>query len=486
MRIGIKYRLFLAMFAATAAVVLCMWLIMQWSIDRGFLRYVNTIEQQRLVSLAGELEQVYAEQGGWDFLRQDQASWLQLLVHTLPTDTADPEQARRLERRLERLIARENQTDEGREAPGTWRFERRVVVLDADRRVVVSPRGVEGYAAIELQPLRRGAETVGYLGLVPRTRTYDSHQFQFVRQQKLALALIAAAALLISTLIALPLASRLVRPIRNLAAATRRLSAGAYDTRVPVHATDELGQLARDFNNMALVLEKNEQDRRQWVADISHELRTPLAVLRGEIEALQDGIRSTSPAALHSLHAEVLRLGRLVDDLYQLSLSDLGALSYRKVELDLTAAIREVVAQFEAPYQAKGLTLAADLAAAPPVLMVGDPERLHQLMANLLDNSLKYTDSGGRVELSLEPGPGLALIHLRDSSPGVPRAELERIFQRLYRLEGSRQRATGGAGLGLAICRNIVEAHEGLITARVSPLGGLWITIELPVPGEQG
>ncbi|MFH7325973.1 ATP-binding protein [Desulfurivibrio sp. C05AmB] len=481
MRIGIKYRLFLAMFAATAAVVLCMWLIMQWSIDRGFLRYVNTIEQQRLVSLAGELEQVYAEQGDWDFLRRDQASWLQLLVHTLPTDTADPEQARRLERRLERLIARENQAEEGRETPGTWRFERRVVVLDADRGVVVSPRGVEGYAAIELQPLRRGAETVGYLGLVPRTRTYDSHQFQFVRQQKLALALIAGAALLISTLIALPLASRLVRPIRNLAAATHRLSAGAYDTRVPVHDTDELGQLARDFNNMALVLEKNEQDRRQWVADISHELRTPLAVLRGEIEALQDGVRSTTPAALHSLHAEVLRLGRLVDDLYQLSLSDLGALTYRKQELDLTATIREAVAQYESPYLAKGITLAAELAAAPPVPMVGDPERLHQLFANLLDNSLKYTDSGGRVELSLEPGPGLAVIHLRDSAPGVPPAELERIFQRLYRLEGSRRRATGGAGLGLAICRNIVAAHEGLITARVSPLGGLWITIELPV-----
>jgi len=199
----------------------------------------------------------------------------------------------------------------------------------------------------------------------PWNRTfYDVHQLQFVRQQKLALALIAGVTLLVSALIALPLAKRLVRPIRALAAATRRLSAGEYAIRVPVMATDELGQLARDFNSLALTLEKNEQARRQWVADISHELRTPLAVLRGEVEALQDGVRRTTPETLHSLHAEVMRLSRMVDDLHQLALSDVGALTYRKCTVNLVEELREAADSFRSRFEGKGITLTADLPSA--------------------------------------------------------------------------------------------------------------------------
>jgi two-component system, OmpR family, sensor histidine kinase BaeS len=481
MRIGIKYRLFLAILAATATVVLCMWLIMQWSIDRGFLRYVNTLEQQRLDVLAMELERNYGEHDSWDFLRESPAAWLQLMVRALPAHLAEPGQVRRLERRLERALDGDSQPRETTGSSGSWLFERRVVVLDAARRAVVSPRGGDGGPA--LKPLRLDGRTIGYLGLVPRPGTYDSHQLQFVRQQKAALTLIAGAILLISALIALPLASRLVRPIRTLAAATHLLSAGVYSTRVPLLATDEIGQLARDFNSLALILEKNEKARRQWVADISHELRTPLAVLRGEIEALQDGIRPTSPAALGSLHAEVLRLGWLVDDLYQLSLSDLGAMTYRKREVNLTDLIREAIEPFQSPCQNKGISLVADFSATPPIKVVADPERLHQLFRNLLENALKYTDAGGRVELRLEPGRDKAVIHVLDSTPGVPTAETERIFDRLYRIKDANRRTAAGAGLGLAICRNIVEAHEGSIGAKASPLGGLWITIELPTAG---
>ena len=137
-----------------------------------------------------------------------------------------------------------------------------------------------------MRPLRHNGRVVGYLGLLPRKGLTDLHQLRFVRQQKLALALVAGLMLLVSALLALPVANRLVRPIRALAVGTRRLSAGSYVTRVPVDSGDELGQLARDFNALALVLEKNEQARRQWVADISHELRTPLAILRGEIEVV--------------------------------------------------------------------------------------------------------------------------------------------------------------------------------------------------------
>jgi two-component system sensor histidine kinase BaeS len=346
---------------------------------------------------------------------------------------------------------------------------------------------VVGPAAIpvnmELKPLRHRDRVVGYLGLLPRRRLSDERQLRFLKEQKLALSLVAGMVVLLAAGLSLPLANRLVRPIRALAAATNRLAAGEFATRVPVASSDELGHLARDFNALALTLEKNEQARRQWMADISHELRTPLAVLRGEIEAIQDGVRQSSPAAIRSLHGEVMRLARLVDDLYQLSLSDLGALTYRKENLDLTEVLAEALDSFRPDFARKEIALRAELPAREEFPLFADRERLRQLFANLLGNTLKYTDPGGALEVRLEQRGGLATVHFRDTAPGVPEAELERLFDRLYRVEGSRSRASGGAGLGLAICRNIVLAHEGSIAALPSPLGGVWIKVELPLSG---
>ncbi len=480
LRISIKYRLFLAMLAATAVVVGCMYLIVQWSFNRGFVQYVNTLEQERLENLAGELQQAYAESGSWEFLRHDPVAWLRLMVRTLPPGLVDARRLGRLERRLERRAER-GESVPSREPPPdlAQKFEMRVLLLDADRQPVFGPPAPPGIA---LRPLQEEGKIIGYLGLVPRHGLGDAHQLRFVRQQKLALVLVAVVMLLVSALIALPLAKRLVRPLRALAEATHRLAAGEYATRVEVASRDELGRLARDFNALALTLEKNEVSRRQWVADISHELRTPLAVLRGEVEALQDGVRQPTPESIASLHGEILHLGRLVDDLYQLALSDLGALNYRKQELDLGALVTEVAAGYRENFDQHRLELAVN-APEQPLPVFADPERLHQLFANLLENSLRYTDPGGRLAITLAEQPQGVTVDLCDSAPGVAKADLDKLFERLYRAEGSRSRATGGAGLGLAICRNIVEAHGGTIGARPSPLGGVWIRVELSLSG---
>jgi two-component system sensor histidine kinase BaeS len=248
-----------------------------------------------------------------------------------------------------------------------------------------------------------------------------------------------------------------------------------------VTSQDELGQLASDFNLLALTLQQNETTRRQWIADISHELRTPLTVLRGEIEALQDGVRPLTAAALASLHGETLRLGRLVDDLYQLSLSDLGALQYRKEPLAPQALLLAALEPLRPLFAAKGITLRADFAPDSDGEILADPQRLHQLFANLLDNALKYTDAPGTLELSMTRRGRNLRIELCDSAPTVAAADLERLFERLYRVESSRNRETGGAGLGLAICRNIAAAHQGTLTAHPSPLGGLCLTLTLPL-----
>jgi two-component system, OmpR family, sensor histidine kinase BaeS len=510
MKIMIKYRLFLAMLAATVAVVVCMFLIMQWSIGRGFLAYVNTIEIERMERLAEVLEQDYTAQGNWEFLRGDPMVWFRIVESTLPREAGDPERSERRERRFQHKL-KATEADQARQdlnqrqqhlarrdlnpaVPGfpnrtglklpprpPHRFESRVILLDSGRNRIVGPAGELG--RVNLKKIVSQGRVVGYLGMLPRQRLTDTHQLLFVQQQKLAMALIAGVMLLISAAISLPLANRLVLPIRRLAASMHRLASGEFDTRVAVGPQDELGQLARDFNTLALSLGNTEQARRQWVADISHELRTPLSILRGEIEAIQDGVRQAGPDSMRSLHAEVMRLSRLVDDLYQLSLSDIGALSYRKINLDLRSLLADAVTSFRPEFAQKGIEVRTELAAEGNCTVFADPGRLHQLFDNLMDNALKYTDPGGVFSLRLECRGHLASIVLADSAPGVGADDLERIFDRLYRVESSRNRALGGAGLGLAICRNIVEAHEGKISALPSPLGGVQIRIELPVTG---
>lgn len=489
MRIMIKYRLFLAMLAATGAVVIVMYLIMQWSIGRGFLTYVNTIEKERVEKLALVLEQSYAPRGSWEFLTENPGTWFSLIEATLPREWADAEGNARRERRLARQAQALKEhgfpslTTQQVPPRAPHRFESRVLLLDAAHRRLAGPPPDPN--RMTLKKLTSDGQVVGYLGLLTRLRLTDTHQLMFVQQQQLALGLIAAVTLLVSAALSLPLANRLVRPIKQLAASLHRLASGEFETRVPVGPLDELGQLARDFNTLAFALEKNEQARRLWVADISHELRTPLSILRGEIEAIQDGVREAGPESMRSLHSEVMRLSRLVEDLYQLSLCDIGALSYRKGDYDLAEILGDCVAAFVQEFEQKGIALKAELPLPGQCPVFADDIRLQQLFDNLLDNSLKYTDQGGELSVRLECQGNRARITLADSAPGVTPEELKRLFDRLYRVENSRNRALGGAGLGLAICKSIVEAHEGTIDAFASPTGGIQISIELPLTGSR-
>lgn len=487
-KIRIQYKLFLAMLAAAGGVVVCMFLVMRWSFDRGFLNYVKTMELTRLDALASELEEGYAGEGSWRFLQEDPRRWREMLTDSLPDrlrespppgstgeglsgERGEPSRPRRGQR-----MAAGRMPPEWARHPG-----RRFVLLDAGKNRIFGPSELPGDLA--LKPLMRGGETVGYVGWVPSRILSDAHQLRFVREQKQAFALIALAMVCGAALLSFPLAHRMVKRIGDLAEATHRLASGKYDVRVEVSSSDELGRLARDFNTLALTLEKNEQARRQWVADISHELRTPLSVLRGEIEAMQDGIRAATPEAIGGLHGEVMKLSRLVDDLYELSLSDIGALTYRMSDTDLASVLHQALDLYRSEFADKNISLETDLSPGPAIPLFADADRLHQLFSNLLENSLKYTDPGGRLRVRIERDGETATIHFQDSAPGVAGTETGKLFDRLYRVEGSRSRATGGAGLGLAICRNIVEAHKGTITALSSPLGGLWVRVELPVSG---
>jgi two-component system sensor histidine kinase BaeS len=477
MKISITYRLFLSILTATSLAILLLFLIMWWSIDRGFYQYLSTLDQGRLVQMAGSLEQAYAEHRNWDFLRDRPDSWIGRFL-SIPPES-------------EGVSGKAQEPGQGGDSKhptttplkATTRSGGPLVILDAERKPVFGflKEGEEAH----FRPIIYQGLTVGYVGLLSPKRFLHPMQVRFLSRQKLALALAAACMVIAVIFISLPLARRLVKPIKAMAGATHDIASGRYATRVPILSSDELGRLARDFNNMALTLEKHEKEQRQWIADISHELRTPVAVLRGEIEALLDGVRPITSEAIGSLHGETLRLNRLLEDLYQLSLSDIGALTYRKEDIDLAEILKDSIESYKAEFARKHIRLNTDIQKRLDVTVFADKERLHQLFSNLLDNSLKYTDREGELSIRLAYRDDQALIDFQDSSPGVSPDELERLFDRLYRSEHSRKRTSGGAGLGLAICKNIAEAHDGTITAYPSTLGGVMITVTIPVVGRR-
>jgi two-component system sensor histidine kinase BaeS len=349
----------------------------------------------------------------------------------------------------------------------------RLLLLDANRRVLIGRTELASRAV--LKPIARDGATVGYLGYVPRTALLESIESLYLARQHLTFGVLAAAMLAASLLLGAGVSYWITRRIRRLAATAQALIAGDYAQRLPARGNDELAQLARDLNVLAQTLQNARRSRQQWIADISHELRTPLSILRGEIEALQDGVRPLDQASIGSLAAEAARLARLVEDLHTLSLSDLGALSYHKEPVDLAEMIEDVIDPQRRALAERGLRIETDL--APNSMIVGDADRLSQLFANLLQNSSRYTDAPGTISVRLRRDAGRILIDWEDSAPGVPDQELARLTERLYRVEGSRSRAGGGSGLGLAIARALVEGHGGTMSAHASALGGLAIRI---------
>jgi len=476
MKMGITYRLFFLILCATGLAILFLILIMWWSINRGFYQYLGTVDQKKLAQVMDDLGKKYEQQGNWDFLKHSPPRWnasgampfLEPEMNRPPLFAPDKNGHYNNPPMEPRLMGK----------PPNGPF----VILNADKKPIHGsyPQNEE----VNLHPIIVRDNIVGYVGLLSPKHFLHPMQVQFLSQQKLALFMGAMGMVLIIIIISFPLARRLVKPIRAMAAATHDIASGKYTTRISFSTTDELGQLARDFNAMALTLEKNEKERRQWVVDISHELRTPVAVLQGEIEALLDGIHDVTPEMIRSLHVETLRLKRLVEDLYQLSLSDLGALTYRKENLDLVEVLRDSIESYREEFSRKGIALKENISRNANAISFADRERLNQLFANLLENSLRYTNPGGSLEIVTEIGDDFITIEFQDSKPGVSAQDIERLFERFYRVEGSRNRDSGGAGLGLTISKKIVDAHEGIISAHSSPLGGLLIRISIPVFGE--
>jgi two-component system sensor histidine kinase BaeS len=290
----------------------------------------------------------------------------------------------------------------------------------------------------------------------------------------------ALAAAVTATLASLFVARRIVRPLRLMRAATRRIAAGRYDERVPAESEDELGGLAESFNAMARTLQATEQRRLDLISDVSHELRTPLSTIEGYMEGLVDGVVEPSDETWALVHAEAERLRRLVDDLQQLSRVEAGRLALWEGSVGPEEAIRQVAARLAPLFDAKGITLKIEIRKGLlPVL--ADPDRLAQVLTNLLSNALRHTLAGGRVTAEAEPRKGRVLFRISDTGEGIAAEHLPHVFERFYRGDRARSRGDGGAGLGLAISKALVEAMGGEIRAESEGQGrGAVFSFTLP------
>jgi two-component system sensor histidine kinase BaeS len=337
----------------------------------------------------------------------------------------------------------------------------------------------------EHRPVLLNGTKIAEVRLLPRPSIPTSVEATFLQRQYRTMILAAGVLLAAALLVAGLVARQWVRPLLEIRAATTRIARGEHTVRLTDTRGDEIGDVMRAVNRMTEDLARLEDARRRWIAEIAHELRTPIAILRGELEALEDGVRPLAQGAIASLRDEVLRLGSLVEDLHLLALSDLKALPYHPESVDAGELLERTVSRFQKRAEAQDLTLAYEPPLSEPPQLEVDARRIEQVLGNLLDNSFKYTDSPGAIRIALRSIAGTVDISVEDTPPGIPEDEVERIFDPLYRLDPARRRATGGSGLGLAICRAIVTAHGGSIEAYPSSLGGLGITIRLPAAKDQ-
>lgn len=457
MQLKISTRLQLAIVLVVGLTALLVTVASRWNLERAFVGYLDQLAIERFEEVLPRLEQAYSAHGDWDAMVDSRRLWFKVLRG----DTARDDQSRQ-------------SFDTSLDTTGAFS---RLGLRKADGDWIAGYRGTQ--KLLRREPIVVRGQTVGWLVLAPFTDVAHEGSQRFIEAQWRVTAIVALLAIALAAVGSWWVTRQLLAPITQMAHAATRLSAGHYDLRINARTDDSIGQLANDFNTLAATLQRNESLRRDFFADISHDLRTPLAVLTGELDALEDGVRPLNPEAVRSLQTEANHLKELVERLHELALSDVGALAYRMEALDLSELVRQAVEALRGDLEKKGLTASVSTP-REPAMVQGDKARLNQLLRNLLHNSGRYTDAPGQVTVSLDDFEGGWRLEVADSAPGVSTAQFDRLFERFFRVEASRNRATGGAGLGLAIARNIVQAHGGTIGARPSSLGGLAIRVWVP------
>lgn len=492
MILGIKNKLILALLLANGLPAFAIYWITTETFSSNFQEYIHRSEAQKLQPFMNALASRYQKDASWQWIQDDHREWRSIIHRHMFSSEGPPfrpEGRRGPPRNLNESGSASGETRAPRapfsrppQGRSAFSFDPNVLLRDTEQNLIIGRReSVDSatWLAIELN-----GKVVGELGLLRRSGLTDELDVFFVEQQKYTFAAFAVGMVFIALLVAILLANHFIKPLQRIGEGVNRLASGDYNQRLETDNTDELRQLASDINTLAEALDKAKQLRQSWIADISHELRTPVTILQGELEAMLDGVIETDREAILSLQAEALRLGSLINDLHELSLSDIGSLTCHKEPIDMVDCVSDFLNGNKNRIEQAGLTL--NLKSFDQAVMVlADEGRIEQLLGNLLQNTLRYTDAPGELNVSFEhrkrDNENCLEIRWQDSSPGVSDEELSRLFDRLYRVEASRNREKGGAGLGMSISKSIVEAHSGNIQLHHSDLGGLEVKIILPI-----
>jgi two-component system sensor histidine kinase BaeS len=470
-------------FSASFIVVIAMMIgFISWNISERFSGYVRQLEMETLEVYATVFEDYYGEVRTWRFIKSDprianiilnpRGRFDENVITSRAIEPFGYEKEYRFY--FDGIEKKQNSRKKNTKKIKPNMLPGRLILLDKNNEVIV---GIKDFPENSINaPINYKNKQIGTLTLIPARFLSKEEDLRFQEATRSTLYSVGAIALVIAALISLLLTLNFTGPVRKLARATKGLIGGEFKTRVNIKNKDELGKLSRDFNVLAKTLDKNAESQKQWLADISHELRTPLAILKSELEAIEDGVREFDQEAHKSLSSEVNRLSTLVNDLYELTLSDIGAMRYQMDEVDLKEILNKAIESYIERFKSQGIELKIEINES--ITILGDELRLTQLFTNLLENSLRYTDSPGVIEISLITLNNNAEITFSDSSPGVKQSSIDKIFDRFYREELSRSREKGGAGLGLAICAEIIDAHSGTIKASPSDLNGLRIIME--------
>lgn len=511
----IAVRLFLAVLSTTLIITLVGMGLLHLGMQKGFSRYVAQVEMQRLDNLVNHLTTLYAEYGSWPAVL-DQAQ-KELQQKGLPLNDGFEQRWLRfqhekmLRKQIEQRRLREQnsvvdmrpQNDRPPEPsslratlpPSTekfpplsfqrpaWPYDRlglgkRLVLYDQNHHYV---SGIKTTENLPMREILLNKKVIGYLAVKPALDPEDSLSLNFFTAQSRYLIVIYLVCLVVSAIVSMLLAAHFRDPIKSLLDAASELIKGNYNQHIPVKRRDELGDLATAMNTLSDILHQHEQSRRQWVADTSHELRTPISVLQAQIEALQDGIRQATPNHLEAMQRQVMTLKKLVQDLNELAQADVGQLKCYFLQVDPWSIVQQEVDGFQQKYLSKGITLEAIASTTPAPILNIDPDRIRQVVANLLENSWRYTSAPGRVIVSSGQDDQYWYLYVEDTLPGVSDEALAHLGERFYRLDHSRNRDTGGSGLGLALSRQIAEVHQGHLSFAHSELGGLKAILSLPL-----
>ena len=307
---------------------------------------------------------------------------------------------------------------------------------------------------------------------------FEADQRALVQSLNNRLAIAVGVVSVLASAIALLFWRRMIGPVNRLTDAARRMEGGDFSQRVDARTNDEIGELGRAFNAMAESMHTNELLRKRMTSDVAHELRTPLNNLAGYLDAIADGVVDADDEVVASLQEETELMIRLVRDLEQIAAADTGQMQLFPVEMNVREAIDSAIQAARARATAKGIVVRAEGAAS--VVAAVDVARIAQVLRNLIENAISNTPGGGTVTASLLADGTEAVIRVTDTGTGIPEEHIAHVFERFYRVDPSRQRATGGAGLGLAIVQQIVEAHGGAVTVANAPGGGAEFTVRLP------